>query len=81
MAAAPSDGLGKVIELPVKPRSCFTCENARFPEHPEVGTVTFCAIYREVIDSELYAAEDCFTYDHCAEGSQPVEADLDLELM
>ena len=41
---------------------------------------TFCTIYDEVIVSELYEAEDCPTYEVCAEGDQPVDPDLDARL-
>lgn len=63
-------GLAEVIQLHPEPRSCFTCANARFYEF-----ATWCSIYEEVIDSEVYAAEDCFTYELCKEGDQPVLAD------
>jgi len=72
---ADGDGLAEVIPIG-PPRSCFTCSNARFPD-TDAGPVTWCTIYTEVVDSELYAAEDCFTYEHCNEGDQPVE---DVEL-
>lgn len=78
MDAAPTERLAEVIQLPVRTQSCFTCEYARFPETESSGVVTYCSVYREVIDSELYAAKDCVSYDRCDEGSQPVE-DLDLE--
>lgn len=59
-----------VIQLPVAQRSCFTCVHARFPER-NGGAVTFCTVYDEDVDSEAYAAEDCFTYERCNEGDQP----------
>jgi hypothetical protein len=62
----------QIIAFPVvQVRSCFTCVNARFPEDDVAGPVTVCTVYDEVIDSEVYAAEDCFTYEQCEEGSQP----------
>lgn len=75
MGAVPQDGreepLAQVVHLPLEQRSCFTCMNARFPDSDIAGPVTYCLIYSEVIDSEAYAAEDCFTYERCAEGEQP----------
>jgi len=61
----------------------MNCVNARFPEY-QGGVVTFCTVYAELIDSETYAAEDCFTYERCTEGDQPVmehlhEDELDQE--
>jgi len=68
---------GVVIPFPVKAQpSCFTCANARFPENSEGGIFTWCTIYDEVIHSEIYAAEDCYTYDYCEEGTQVVEVDF-----
>lgn len=69
-------GLAPVIQLhPEAPRSCFTCSHARFPEMDIAGPVTYCTVYSEVVDSEAYAAEDCFTYDRCDEGDQPDDID------
>lgn len=70
-SARHEDALAPVISLPIEARSCFTCANARFPDSDIAGPVTYCTIYSEVIDSEAYAAEDCFTYERCAEGEQP----------
>lgn len=68
----PDDGLAKVIQLHPQVRSCFTCMNSRSVDVDD-SPVTWCTIYEEIIDSELYAAEDCFTYERCNEGDQPVE--------
>lgn len=69
--AGDGDGPGgQLIQLPLAQRSCFTCVNARFPDY-QGGVVTFCKVYAEVIVSETYAAEDCFTYERCDEGDQP----------
>lgn len=62
--------MGVVIPLFKDQRSCFTCEHARFPETP-AGIITYCTVYDQSIDSELYEAEDCSTYGRCEEGSQP----------
>lgn len=69
VAADPAP-MGVVIPLFAEQRSCFTCENARFPESRN-GIITYCTVYEQPIDSETYEAEDCFTYSRCEEGSQP----------
>lgn len=72
------DDSGVVLPFPTKAQpSCFTCVHARFPE-TDSGVFTWCTVYDEVIYSELYAAEDCFTYEFCPEGEQVVEVDFTL---
>lgn len=61
--------LAKVIQFPAAPRSCFTCSHWRGIEQ---GAVSWCEVYSQTIDSEAYEAEECFTYEHVEEGSQPL---------
>jgi hypothetical protein len=77
---AVADDTGELAQvIPIgPPRSCFTCSNARFPDSDIAGPVTWCTIYDEVIDSEAYAAEDCFTYERCDEGAQPDDLPADF---
>lgn len=60
--------LAQVIPFPIKDRSCFTCVHWRGIEQ---GAVSWCEVYTQTIDSEAYA-EECFTYEHCEEGTQPL---------
>lgn len=65
--------LAPVIQLHGAPPSCFTCVHAQWPGD---GLVTHCTVYNETIESESYAAKDCFTYEYVPEGSQVV---LDIQ--
>jgi hypothetical protein len=54
--------LAKVIPLS-GPRSCFNCCAFDEKEDPDDwGVMSYCTIYDEFIDSELYAAEHCPSY-------------------
>lgn len=60
-------GTGVVIKLRLAPyvRSCFDCvyhEDADTRDGTE-GLVSWCGAYDEAIDSEVYSAEDCSTYE------------------
>lgn len=50
-------------------RTCFTCQHWRGIED---GSVSWCDIYRQTIDSEKYEAQDCQVYEHCLDGIQPL---------
>ncbi len=62
-----AQGLAEVIQFPIKERSCFTCVHWRGIEF-----TSWCEVYSQTIDSEAYDAEDCFTYEYCEEGTQPL---------
>lgn len=49
--------MGEVVELPVV-RTCFLCRH-----HSEAGAVSRCLLYDESIDSELFAARNCSSYE------------------
>jgi hypothetical protein len=70
-ALAHSDFPGAVIIPFPRPRSCFTCANSRALE----DGATWCAIFEEVQDSEIFAAEGCLTYERCEDGDQSVLLD------
>lgn len=58
-----------VRSLPLVQRSCHTCVHWRLIDS---DAASWCEVYEQTIDSEVYEAEDCFTYERCEEGSQPV---------
>lgn len=46
----------------ISSRTCFSC--VFFDEHDtDDGLVSYCTAYDETIDSEVYSAEDCSTYE------------------
>lgn len=49
--------MGEVIELPVV-RTCFVCAH-----YTEAVAVSHCLLFDESIDSELYAARHCSSYE------------------
>lgn len=62
-----ADGaLAPVIPL-FEPRSCFECIHHQDRESPsewgDHGLHSYCTVFEEQIDSEVYAAEDCEAYD------------------
>lgn len=57
-----------VRSLPLLERSCHTCIHWRLIES---DASSWCEVYEQTIDSEVYEAEECFTYEQCPEGSQP----------
>lgn len=46
-----------VIQLPLKPRSCWNCV------HALQGEQTYCPVWQEVIVHEVVAAQDCEAYE------------------
>lgn len=50
-----SDNVIYLPILPPRPRTCFDCDHMGVAAH---GT-SWCLLFDEQIDSELYAAKDC----------------------
>lgn len=59
-----------IIPFP-KPKTCWTCFHWRSLDTDIAGPVSFCALFTEVIDSEVWSAQDCLAYDYCDENTQP----------